>query len=359
MGKVYEMPADITGQIQGPAQFEMNQFQAGPQLGRTEVGGYQAAPQTAQFNQMDPTALRAAYDKMQAGPAQSLMGGDYDALQQALMLPGQQELQRGFEQSQTQLKNVMGGKGMYGSSVMGNQMVESGRQFQEGLAANAAQAAATRYGMQQQDLQGLNQFELAQRGMSIGQEQFGSKQLQDLFTGNTQRAMTQNLEAGKFGLAQDKLGIEQAGQAADTGIRQAALQQAEAQNQYGAGLSEAERMQAFGGQQLQFGMAQSEAQRGFANQQLKDQFNYEMSNQQWQQQIQEMLMNQSLALAGKGAPLASAQMAAQSQLTAAEQQRAADENAALWGAIGTVGGAAAPKAIDWASSAISNWWNSP
>jgi hypothetical protein len=289
---------------------------------------------------------------MQAGPAQQLMGGDYDALQQALMLPGQQELQRGFEQSQTQLQNVMGGRGMYGSSMMGNQMVESGRQFSEGLAANAAQAAAQRYGMQQQDLQALNQYNLQSTGMDIGQEQFGSKQLQDLFTGNVQRGLTQQLEAGKFGLAADQMGITQAGQAADTGIRQAALQQAGAQNQYAAGMQQTQREQDYQNQQLQFEMAQSEAQRGFGNQQLKDQFNYEMSNQQWQQQIQEMLMNQSLALAGKGAPLASAQMAAQSQLQAAEQQRAADENAALWGAIGTVGGAVAPKAIDWASTGI-------
>jgi hypothetical protein len=357
MGKTYDMPADITGQIQGPQQYGMNPFIAGPQLGQTDVSGFQGTQMGAQFNQMDPTALRAAYDKMQAGPAQQLMGGDYDVLQQALMLPGQQELQRGYDQSQTNLKNVMGGKGLYGSSMMGNQMVESGRQFSEGLASNAAQAAAQRYGMQQQDLQNLNQYNLQSTGMNIGQEQFGTKQLQDLFTGNTQRGLTQQLESAKFGLAQDQMGVEQASDAADHAIRQAQVQQMEAQNQYGAGMDESQRQQQYGSTQLQFQMGQDEAQRGFQNQQLKDQFNYQMSSQQWEQQLQEMLMNQSLALAGKGAPLASAQMAAQSQLAAAEQQRAADENAALWGVIGTVGGQAAPTIMDWAGKGASKFWD--
>jgi hypothetical protein len=313
------------------------------------VQDFQGAQQGAQFNQMDPTALRAAYEKLQGGPGQQLMGGDYDALQQALMLPGQQAIQQGYDQSQVNLKNVMGGKGMYGSSVMGNQMVDAGQKYQQALASNAAQSAATRYGMQQEDNAMMNQFGLAQQQMGIGQEQFESKQLQDLFTGNTQRGLAQQLEAGKFGLAQDQQMFDQAQASAEHSISQAGVQSNIAKNQYQAGMEQTNRLADFDARSLQFDMSQSEAQRGFQNQQLKDQFNYQMSSQQWEQQLQEMLMNQSLALAGKGAPLASAQMAAQSQQNAANAARKASDDAALYGAIGSIGGAVAPTVLDWAS----------
>jgi hypothetical protein len=353
LNKTFTMPSDISGLLKGPDQFEFNEYVSGPQMGQVNVDQFQGMQQGAQFNQMDPTALRAAYNKLQAGPASQLMGGDYDALQQALMLPGQQAIQQGYDESQVNLKNVMGGRGMYGSSMMGNQMVDAGQKYQQALAANAAQAAAQRYGMQQQDLQNLNEFNLAQRGMGIGQEQFASKQLQDLFTGNTQRALTQNLEAGKFGLAQDQQSVDMMKALNEHAIQRAGLETNIAKNEYQAGLEETNRMQDYMQRNLQFDMAQSEAQRGYANQNLKDQFNYQMSSQQWEQQLQEMLMNQSLALAGKGAPLASAQMAAQSQQQAADSARRAQEDAALYGAIGTVGGAVAPTVLDWAKDF--NW----
>ena len=95
LGKEYTLPSDISGLMQGPGQFDFASFIQGPQMAQVGVQDFQGMQQGAQFQQMDPTALRAAYDKMQAGPAQQLMGGDYDALQQALMLPGQQAIQQG------------------------------------------------------------------------------------------------------------------------------------------------------------------------------------------------------------------------------------------------------------------------
>jgi len=349
MSKTYELPANITPYMMGPRQYEYSPFVGGPQFQQTQVGTWQGPQFQSQFQKVDPNAALANYQRMNLPNAQQLMGGDYEALQQQLMIPGQQEATRGYEESLQQLRDVMGARGMYGSSVMGNQMVDLGGQYQQALAANAAQAAAQRYGMQQQDLAALNEFQLARTGLGVGQEQFATGQAQDVYQQNVERMMQQQMEANKAGLAQEQISLDAAKAQAAHGIATAGIESNVAQDVYRAGAEQTNRYQDWLNQQTQFQMGQDESQRQWSNQQVQDQFNYAMMQQQWQQQIQEMLMNQALALAGQGAPLASAQMAAQSQIEAAQQQSKAAETAALYGAMGSVGGAVAPTIMDWAS----------
>jgi hypothetical protein len=255
-----------------------------------------------------------------------------------LAQPGQLAAEQAFQEGGVDIKNVMGGKGLYGSSMMGNQMVDLSQKHMQTVATNAAQAASQRYGMQQQDLQALNQYELSKSGMNIQQQQFLTEYEQALATGNVERAQQLALEAGKFGLAQDELNYAAMKVRSTHQIDQAEIQQDVAKDQWGAGLMDTQRYQDYMAGGLQHEMGQDEAQRGFYNQQMMDAFNYQMGQQNWEQQINEMLMNQSLAIAGQGAPLASAALTAQSREKAARDAAQAQEQAALYQGLGSVGG---------------------
>lgn len=140
-----------------------------PTFGNTQVSNpfqaYGGNPdiQAAQVNQQ--------YQKMGAAPGYSgLVGQDYEALQKALTTPGEIAAKRAYEQGQTNLASTMGGKGLYGSSIMSNQARSALEQpYMDTLATNAAQAASQRYGMQATDLQNQNQFGLNVYGQQMGE----------------------------------------------------------------------------------------------------------------------------------------------------------------------------------------------
>jgi hypothetical protein len=88
-----------------------------------------------------------------------LMGGDYAALQQALTTPGQNAATSAYNIGTRNLTDVMGGRGLYGSSIMQNQQTQGlDKVYQEAVANNAAKAAAARYALQASDLANQNQF---------------------------------------------------------------------------------------------------------------------------------------------------------------------------------------------------------
>lgn len=218
----------------------------------------------------------------------SMMEGDYDKLQGALTSPGQAAATSAYNQGMQNLQNVMSGRGLYGSSIMQNQQTQGlDRVYQQALADNAAKAAATRYGMQQQDLSDFNKFMAQNFATDVGQQK--------------------NLWAS--------------GYAAN-----------EAQNAYNAN-------------KLGFGIEQDSALRDWQNKMAYEQYTYDLAKNAYQNQGDEALMNRALALAGQGAPLT--QMAtqyniAQQQNEAARkaaQEAASAANLKSWlGLGGTIGG---------------------
>jgi hypothetical protein len=90
-----------------------------------------------------------------------LLGGDYEALQKALTTPGEIAAQTAYNQGTNNLVNTMGGQGLYGSSIMANQQRNAlDTVYQNALSANAANAAAQRYQLQQADLANMNEQQM-------------------------------------------------------------------------------------------------------------------------------------------------------------------------------------------------------
>jgi hypothetical protein len=119
---------------------------------------------------------------------QGLMGGDYDALQKALAQPGQIAAQNAYQTGYNNLNNVMGGRGLYGSTIMGNQMNQGlGREYMNALSVNDANAAAQRYQLQQAGLQNQNAFNQNLYGLGLSQQEALNKFNQT----NAQLGMTQ------------------------------------------------------------------------------------------------------------------------------------------------------------------------
>uniref|UniRef100_A0A6H1ZK95 Uncharacterized protein n=1 Tax=viral metagenome TaxID=1070528 RepID=A0A6H1ZK95_9ZZZZ len=225
--------------------------------------------------------------RLSAGAApqyQGLMGGDYAALQTALQQPGEIAARQAYEQGQTNLINQMGGRGLYGSSIMSNQARTALEQpYMDALATNAANAAAQRYGLQSQNLATQNQFAQTGYGQQLGQEQ--------------------NINA--YGLNAAQLGMQQN------------------QNVYQAGVSDAARQQDYNLAAQTYANQGTEAQRQWQNQQALEQMQYQLASGQYSNEQQTAMINQYLALAGRGQVTAGqnqATLTAQQQADAAQQQ---------------------------------------
>jgi hypothetical protein len=136
-----------------------------------------------------------------SGSYQGMMGSDYDAWQKALTDPGATAAQTAYNQANVKLNNQMGGQGLYGSSIMSNQANAGlNTTYQNALATNAANAAATRYGMQQTDVNNQNTYNEAQNSFAGNMGQLGVTQAQNEYNALLNKANAQqtynNLAAG-------------------------------------------------------------------------------------------------------------------------------------------------------------------
>ena len=198
---------------------------------------------------------------------QGLMGGDYNALQSALQVPGEIAARQAYNQGQVNLTNQMGGRGLYGSSIMSNQARNALEQpYMDALASNAAQAASTRYGMQATGLQNQNMF-----GTDIYGKQLAQEQNQNVF-----------------------------------GMDAAQLMATQNQNVYQAGVGDAARQQDYNVNSLQYQNAAAEQMRAWQNAQDLEKMQYQLASGEYGNQQNTQAINQYLALAGLGAPLAQA-----------------------------------------------------
>jgi hypothetical protein len=216
-----------------------------------------------------------------------LFGGDYDALQSALTTPGANAATTAYNQGTNKLTNTMGGRGLYGSSIMQNQQTNSlDSVYQKAMADNAANAAAQRYTLQQQAAEDENQFNAT-------------------IYPNQLQAANDQYKAGLLG-TQDK--------------REYDVNKLTYDNSYKNALTEWENAKAF------------------------EKYQYELAQRADKNAFNEQQVNANLALAGQGAPLVSSANSATSAynnylaaINASNQAYSSANQAGWLGAAGSVG----------------------
>ena len=245
-------PGYVPSQQEAPSQQSYYNYTQNAPMGKVNTPNYQ-------------------YTAGNAPTYQGLMGGDYDKLQQALTTPGQIAAQNAYNTSSRDLNNAMGGRGLYGSSIMGTQANEGlNREYMNAMATNSANAAAQRYGMQASDLANKNQFGTTVYGQNLGREDTANQ-----------------------------YGLNRAGQ-----------QMTQEQNLYNAGVGDAARQQEYAKGAMEYANTGNENLRNWSNAQNLEKFQYDLAAAQYGNQQNTQLINQYLALAGYGAPLAGQQSAA-------------------------------------------------
>lgn len=299
-----------------------------------------------------------------------LMNGDYEALQKALTTPGQLSAQSAYNQGYNNLNNTMGGNGLYGSSIMQNQATNNlDKVYQDALATNSANAAATRYAMQQTDLTNMNAQKQAQylaklqenatmQGLMANQNLAKNEFSQD----NADRALAawqsklaenttaQGLMAAQ-NLAKNDFASNTYGQniSREQDLNQFAAtlypQQLQAANdQYKAGLLSTQDKRAYDVNKLEWDKSYQDQLTAWKNAQAYEKYQYDLAKRADQSAYQEKKINEQLALAGQGAPLvASANSANQAYLNylasidATKQAYSSAKQAGWLGAAGTIG----------------------
>lgn len=275
------------------------------------VASQQKAPtQTdyVEYNPISPLANVTAPDYKNG-----LFGGDYDALQTALTTPGANAATTAYNQGTANLTNVMGGRGLYGSSIMQNQQTNAlDSTYQRAMADNAANAAATRYAMQQKAAEDQNKFNAT----------IYPNQLQS------------------------------------------------ANDQYKAGLLGTQDKRAYDVNKLTWDKSYQDALTAWENAKSYEKYQYDLANRADKNAWSEQQLNSLLALAGQGAPLVSATNSATSaynnylaSINASNQAYKSANQAGWLGAAGTIGagllknedlvnsiGNTAGEAGDWLSS---------
>lgn len=259
------------------------------------------SPASYQYYNYNPTTPMAS---ISTPTYQGMMGGDYDKLQEALTTPGANAATGAYNTGMQGLNNAMSGRGLYGSSIMGNQQVQGlDKVYQQALANNAANAAGQRYTLQQADLDALNKF-------------------------NAQNYAT--------GIDQNK-------------------------NLWTANAAENANRQAYDSSKLGFNMTQDEQLRKWQNAQEYEKYTYDLARNAYNNQATESLMNRALALAGQGAPLSAqatnyqiAEAQNQAAMQAAREAASAQNTTAWLGAGGSALGGLLGGYSNWNSTAGNN-----
>lgn len=108
---------------------------------------------------------------------QGLMEGDYNRLEESLRTPGEIAAREAYRTGSNTLADNLGGKGVYGSSLYTTEQTDNlGKTFQNTMAANAANAASNRYGMQQKDLMFGTQTDLDVFGKRMAENNSAQQQ---------------------------------------------------------------------------------------------------------------------------------------------------------------------------------------
>lgn len=162
------------------------------------------------------TTPNYTYTASEAPQYKGLMGSDYDALQKALYDPAAQAAQTAYSQGMNRLNDTMGGKGLYGSSIMQNQANQGlNTVYQNALSSAAANAVKNRYDLQQQGLTQENAFNKDLYGLGLTREsainQYGLNKAGNEMTQNANLWKALQAEAARkqgYYQTQDQLALQ-------------------------------------------------------------------------------------------------------------------------------------------------------
>lgn len=373
MGKApSEYPTYIPSQAQSPAQMDYYNYTPTSPIAQVQAPNYQmTAKEATPYSAINPNASAAGFSWQgfnQAAPTYSgLMSGDYAALQKALATPGELAATNAYNQGSVKLADVMGGKGLYGSSIMQNQQTQGlDKVFQEALAANAANAAASRYGFEQSDLQKAADLRLAGWQGLLGENTARNQanldyagMLTNTNIANAQNAISQNNAMNNYNLTSrgQDLGRESdinkyAAQNYSTGVDQA-------KNIFASNLASNQDANSYNANRLSWQKTLADQLTDWQNKQGSDLYNYNLAKASYQNAADESLMNRALALAGLGNTANTASSNASNayqtllaQQAAAGQASNASNTAAYLAALGQLGGGLLSNKT--AASAIGN-----
>ena len=249
------------------------------------VSTAQKAPTQTDYYEYTATPTLAAVNA--PNYKSGLLEGDYDKLQQALTSPGANAATTAYNQGYTNLNNAMGGRGLYGSSIMQNQATNNlDSVYQKALADNASNAAVQRYTMQQKAAEDENQY--------------------------------------------------------NANMYPYLLQQAN--DQYKANYAETQNKAAYDVAKLQWDKSYQDALTQWENAQNYEKYQYDLAKRADQNAWNEQQINANLAMAGQGAPLVSATNSATAaynnylaSIQASQNAYSAANTAGWLGAAGTIG----------------------
>ncbi len=99
-----------------------------------------------------------------SGDAKQMAGGDYDRLEQSIVTSRLAPLMEAYGQQSSKLDSDLAKRGIYSSGAATQAQNDLMASFLPQVTQAGADAATQRYGMQQQDLNSLNQYNLSRAG---------------------------------------------------------------------------------------------------------------------------------------------------------------------------------------------------
>ena len=161
--------------------------------------------------------LNQKYEYTEPDPSKNKLGGlmttDYNKLRKDLQTPGDLQINKTYDTADYNIRDVMGGGGMYGSSIHSNAISNNARQRADSLAANAAGAGATTEQLRSQNNQWLGNATLDSARMAnawnLSQDQMNKGLMNNMIMGDlgNQWTLGQMDKQGEWGLKQaDKTG---------------------------------------------------------------------------------------------------------------------------------------------------------
>lgn len=287
------------------------------------------SPAAQSYYQYTPTApmsqLQAPDYSVKAQPAtnwnqwqpqQGLLAGDYEKLQSSIAAPGLAAAQKAYEQGTINLADVMGGRGLYGSSQMQNQQREAlDRTYMQQVADTNSNAAVQRYGMENTNINAMNGLMATQNVQQNAYNQ--SNRAQDI---------TLEDNANKFALQNYQ------------------LDQTQAKNMAALNFANNQDLNTYNANKSAYDLAAQQKQIDWQNANTQEQFLYEQAKNAYNNQTDLDAYNRALSLAGYGNTTsaaannyAQAQQQLNAQANAAQQANSTAQTGNYLGAAGLIG----------------------
>jgi hypothetical protein len=175
----------------------------GPERAQAYDYGMKSIGSTTMFNQ--PYYQYDSPDYVQSniydpGNASQMAGGDYDRLEQSIVQSRTAPLLAAYGTQSQRLDSDLAKRGIWSSGAATQAQNDLTTSFLPQLTQAGADAATQRYGMQQQDLNNMNQYNLARAGQLTSAGQTESQQANSFNMENANRNMASAWKPAEFGL---------------------------------------------------------------------------------------------------------------------------------------------------------------